>query len=1366
MKKAALLSFALLSMAAARAYAEIRSVPDDYPTIQQAIQSSNHGDKVIVEPGTYFETINFLGKDIVVTSTDPDDPETVAATIIDANGRGSVVTFQSGETHEAVLTGFTISGGYGTANPAFGPEIMWGAGIYCINASPTIKRNVIANNNCPVGAVEGYGGGIACVVSEAIITNNVIRNNSTFAGAGIMTYPFSDPQGGAGGFGHPTISDNLIYDNSALIGGGVVLLYSGHLINNTIVGNDSSNDPMGQTGFAGSIYVASESMIGQCQIVNNIICNAKSGGGIYMVTPGEDLIAYNDVWNNTSGNYISQDPQTGEQTIDGLADRTGTDGNISEDPLFVDLEANDYHLQLESPCISAGDPDFVAEPDQTDIDGDDRIYGGVVDMGADEYVGYVRPVADAGPDRHVGELQLITLDGSGSFIYDPCGVLMFEWDQLAGPAVELSDPTGMHPAFMPEFEGEYQFELVVIDGTYMSKPDDVLVLVGNQPPIADAGLNRASPAVGPVRLDGTGSYDPDAMDELAYAWTQLEGPQVVLEDADTATPSFDCSEAGVYVFELVVSDGFVDSQPSVVEVTTVSATMSQSGLNAGYDTPNYFYYPDVSGPTVVYSVGSFDNYNWNIKSKNLETGVVDEAFIGGGIDTQPKIDGDIVVWAGGPGYSGFRGPECVGVFAKNLATGAHKTLREYSDTESYSHPVVSANKVVWLEHLNINKYNENDWRNTPYSIRGADITDLNHPLYFTIAEDVGRRDPYPYDAYDEDFDDVIDLSEDRVVWEADGDIYGADISNIDDIKVFTICSDSARQYDPAVSGHTVVWTDERNDDGDIYAADISDTDNIREMTIVRASGTQHQAAIDGCLIVYVDGGTTGGQIGVCCLTRRHGVMDIELSGFFYGLGPVIDGDRIIWQTGTYGQAEGMTLEFAYSPFDGPVENLTTGKHYDYIQHAIVSGQAGDRIVATAGTYYGDIRFKGKNLTVSSTDPNDPAVVAATVINGSSRVVTFSGNEDASCVLSGFTITGGSRGIYCYGPTCPTIANCTITGNTGAGIELYSGGDPTITNSRITANAGAGIEMHPRKSGRFTYYNFPKVTNCVISANGHQGISAGVPTITNCTIVGNLEGGIDNSRATVTNSIICYNGDGADSAQIVNNIGAVTYSNVQGSWPGIGNMDADPCFVSPGYWADANDPNRRAEAETLDIIWVGGDYHLKSEAGSWDPATQSWLASELSSPCIDAGDPDSCIGFEPNPNASVINMGAYGGTAQASKSPSGVNCILPNHPDYDQWVAVGEPVCWCYPRQCHGDADCKSQSTEKFWVSTGDLDILIAAWNKPLAEIEGVRISGLDLVCADFDHKAQGREKHRVSTDDLDILIANWSTADRPDPDCP
>jgi hypothetical protein len=80
--------------------------------------------------------------------------------------------------------------------------------------------------------------------------------------------------------------------------------------------------------------------------------------------------------------------------------------------------------------------------------------------------------------------------------------------------------------------------------------------------------------------------------------------------------------------------------------------------------------------------------------------------------------------------------------------------------------------------------------------------------------------------------------------------------------------------------------------------------------------------------------------------------------------------------------------------------------------------------------------------------------------------------------------------------------------------------------------------------------------------------------------------------------------------------------------GPGNMDADPLFADPS----------------------SGEFHLKSQAGRWNPGGRfAWAQDLVTSPCIDAGDPDTPVGDEPEPNGGRINMGAYGGTAEASKS---------------------------------------------------------------------------------------------------------------------
>ena len=174
----------------------------------------------------------------------------------------------------------------------------------------------------------------------------------------------------------------------------------------------------------------------------------------------------------------------------------------------------------------------------------------------------------------------------------------------------------------------------------------------------------------------------------------------------------------------------------------------------------------------------------------------------------------------------------------------------------------------------------------------------------------------------------------------------------------------------------------------------------------------------------------------------------------------------------------------------PVENLTAGTKYGYLQDAIDDAHAGDEIVAGEGIYSERIDFKGKSLTARSTNPYDPAVVAVTVIACSDQGVTFSGGEDSACTLAGFTITGTNQGVSCYGAS-PTITHCNIVGSGASGIELHNSSNPTLTNCEIVFNAGAGIQMWAGKSGRSITYNQPVITNCTIAYNVKTGVSGGI-----------------------------------------------------------------------------------------------------------------------------------------------------------------------------------------------------------------------------------------------------------------------------------
>jgi hypothetical protein len=208
--------------------------------------------------------------------------------------------------------------------------------------------------------------------------------------------------------------------------------------------------------------------------------------------------------------------------------------------------------------------------------------------------------------------------------------------------------------------------------------------------------------------------------------------------------------------------------------------------------------------------------------------------------------------------------------------------------------------------------------------------------------------------------------------------------------------------------------------------------------------------------------------------------------------------------------------------------------------------------------------------------------------------------------------------------------------------------PFCANTAL--DSGACIYAHGAKNfvtrgGVKTRYDFDvTLTNCTLTAN----IAPEGQTITcsswdsadiDTTLIGNCI--LDNGPSEICNprgsQVKIYFSDvrsGPDSV----------HDPCQAVLWGEGNVDVAPLFVGPGYW----DPNGTPE-DPNDDFFVEGDYHLKSQAGRWDPAAGSWVVDDVTSPCIDAGDPNMPVGEEPQPNGGRVNMGAYGGTAEASMS---------------------------------------------------------------------------------------------------------------------
>jgi len=111
-------------------------------------------------------------------------------------------------------------------------------------------------------------------------------------------------------------------------------------------------------------------------------------------------------------------------------------------------------------------------------------------------------------------------------------------------------------------------------------------------------------------------------------------------------------------------------------------------------------------------------------------------------------------------------------------------------------------------------------------------------------------------------------------------------------------------------------------------------------------------------------------------------------------------------------------------------------------------------------------------------------------------------------------------------------------------------------------------------------------------------------------------------------------------------------------------------------------------------------------------------------------------------------------------------LPPTHPDYDEWVAVGKPACWAYPRQCHGDADGRKEVSETgaSYVGPQDLNLLVAAWEVKEPPFGPGIASIQNGICADFAHDQDGSAVtgyFRVGVTDLNILVANWLVKEAP-----
>ena len=357
--------------------ATIINIPEDYPTIQQGIDAAVNSDTVLVQPGTYFENIDFIGKNITVSSLflTTQDTTYISQTIINGNLIGSVVTFENGEDSTAVLTGFTITNGFAD----------YGGGIFCYESSPSLENVTITGNSSYY-----LGGGIYCYNCSPSLDNVTITDNSAEYGGGIY----------CGWYSSPSLENVTISGNSAYWGGGINCFSnsSPSLVNVTIKGNSAYY-------YGGGIRCNESSP----NLVNVVITNnsADVGGGIYCYSNSSPILINSILWNDSPEEIYFEidaypdtitisysDIQGGEAGI--VTNNNGTlnwlEGNLNQDPLFLETGDHPFSLTELSPCIDTGIPDTTGlNLPPFDIMDNLRIWDGdgngseIIDMGAYEF---------------------------------------------------------------------------------------------------------------------------------------------------------------------------------------------------------------------------------------------------------------------------------------------------------------------------------------------------------------------------------------------------------------------------------------------------------------------------------------------------------------------------------------------------------------------------------------------------------------------------------------------------------------------------------------------------------------------------------------------------------------------------------------------------------------------------------------------------------------------------------------------------------------------------------------------------------------------------------------------------------------------
>ena len=1283
----------------------------DYPTIQGGIDAANEGDVVIVERGVYRERISFVGKNISVCSVDPNDWVVVSETIIESPDSGETVVFFGSEGADSMLHGFTITKG----------DTVIGGGIEGFGSEATIDRCIISGNK-----VGGPGGGLHdCdgVISRCIIRDNVAVSGGAMGGCDgrIINCVIYNNTGTSSGGLHNCdgeIINCTIVNNTGDSGGG--LYGCDGTVTNCIIRNNSEPELDENTAFVSFSCFAGGVDEGNIDVDPGFVDLPENNFRL-----GTDSVCI-DVGTNSVLDGVTTDVEGNSRFLDGdfdgliIVDIGAFESPASEEPVIslpvrnisfdalearsnpenqiltivnsgggeLDLSINEdcSWLMVGSVVVNAeGDSEVVISADISGLEAGDyscelvvsgdvinspqvvsvelHVEGPVIEVSETRFEFYARESGAIVADQ----VLTISNSGGGTLNWRIEGGSSYSWLEVgpvSGSVVEGADEVVISVDSAGLVGGDHVCELTVTDADKIdgSVVIDVCLHIGeelfvpSQYPAIQSAIDNSkefdtiivSPGIYNERID-FGSKNIVVRSTVPEDWgvveaTVIDGGQGGSVVTFSGSENGDCGLVG-----FTVRGGNSSGNGGGVLGNNTGAFIRHCVVEKNYSEWN--------GAGIFRCWGSISHC---IVRENMAIGgggamagcngrisnclIVDNSALGdddaaGGLN---NCDGQIVNCTIADNYSaygvGLRA--CDGEITNCIISGGNGSSLVLCVEPSYScfrgslgNGNIDANAGFLPDGFRLSKDS---------ACIDAGNNDIEGGL---SASDLGGGER------------LLDGNGDGEV-RVDMGAYEYDRDSV----YITV---SAKSLEFNALAEIPYW--------------------VGQTFLVANSGEGELAwEIDGgCewLSVWPDSGVAGDEpsevsvvVGTPGMSKGRYSCELELSAPGAVNSPVrINVTLLVLKEG----------------------ELSVPSIYPTIQSAIDVAGPGDVVVVDDGVYTGmgnrKIDFGGKAITVRS--ENGPANCIIDCENLGRGFIFVSGEGQGS-ILKGLTIRGGQvlegdndpyrnehvgGGAALIYNSSPSFVNCRFVDNEvmeteqnytnkyGGGMFIHNG-SPTVIGCVFSSNEasrGGGVYCQEASD--------PVFSNCVFSGNrafsggGIYNYYGGKFTITNCTVVGNFAaqrgGGITGSSFVISNSVFWDNVDESGISEAAQMDGAdynfgLRYNCIYG-WSGelggVGNIGRYPYFVDSGSWSGVGEGDP-------DEIWVEGDYHLKTEGWRWDDGYGRWRYDEVTSPCIDAGNPGMGLGEEVVDIAIDpvhewgrnvrINMGAYGGTSEASMGPVG------------------------------------------------------------------------------------------------------------------